>query len=293
MSVYGYRYYDPETGRWLNRDPSVEDGGINLYAASRNRILSTIDFLGLDCKLQIDGENVWQRNSEAQTRVLAAFTKSKVQIPGDFKVTLLRDLHLLPPTNLAALSTKYDELWLFLVTANRRSWRGSTGKGIIHDTTQPPERAGHLGRPFLPQWVRLSIDQGKKEIIVNAGGNTWSALSRPGDRGAAGVGSIFYHTFSNNNRNASFEYTGLGGWALPEEEAEYSGGTVDGNHPNPNLKDGTYVTGPGVFTRNLDDPTTNDYARDIVDPKIQDDHRENGMFGPLPKVILKVKLVED
>ena len=28
---YGYRYYDPVTGRWLSRDPIGEEGGANLY----------------------------------------------------------------------------------------------------------------------------------------------------------------------------------------------------------------------------------------------------------------------
>lgn len=32
MLFYGFRYYDSETGRWLNRDPIEEFGGLNLYA---------------------------------------------------------------------------------------------------------------------------------------------------------------------------------------------------------------------------------------------------------------------
>ena len=31
LYYYGYRYFDPETDRWLNRDPLEEEGGINLY----------------------------------------------------------------------------------------------------------------------------------------------------------------------------------------------------------------------------------------------------------------------
>lgn len=31
MFFYGYRYYNPEMGRWLNRDPIEEEGGLNLY----------------------------------------------------------------------------------------------------------------------------------------------------------------------------------------------------------------------------------------------------------------------
>jgi RHS repeat-associated protein len=32
FAYYGYRYYDPATGRWPNRDPLEEEGGIALYS---------------------------------------------------------------------------------------------------------------------------------------------------------------------------------------------------------------------------------------------------------------------
>ena len=48
LYFYGYRHYDPATGRWLNRDPIGELGGLNLYAFVKNRPLNVLDFLGLD-----------------------------------------------------------------------------------------------------------------------------------------------------------------------------------------------------------------------------------------------------
>ncbi|MEY4940286.1 MAG: hypothetical protein RIQ93_2021, partial [Verrucomicrobiota bacterium] len=44
---YGYRYYAPETGRWLSRDPIDEEGGVNLYGFVANDPISNIDVLGL------------------------------------------------------------------------------------------------------------------------------------------------------------------------------------------------------------------------------------------------------
>jgi len=32
LVYFGYRFYMPNMGRWLNRDPLQEQGGINLYA---------------------------------------------------------------------------------------------------------------------------------------------------------------------------------------------------------------------------------------------------------------------
>ncbi len=47
LVYYGYRYYNPSTGRWPNRDPIGEQGGINLYGFVFNDTINRIDFLGL------------------------------------------------------------------------------------------------------------------------------------------------------------------------------------------------------------------------------------------------------
>ncbi len=47
LLYYGYRYYDPANGRWLNRDPISESGGLNLYAFVKNNPVNTFDRLGL------------------------------------------------------------------------------------------------------------------------------------------------------------------------------------------------------------------------------------------------------
>jgi RHS repeat-associated protein len=44
---YGHRYYNPSTGRWLNRDPIRERGGINLYCFVNNDPPNGIDLHGL------------------------------------------------------------------------------------------------------------------------------------------------------------------------------------------------------------------------------------------------------
>ena len=45
---YGFRYYNPNTGRWLSRDPAEEDeGGPNLYGFVGNDPVDQIDDLGL------------------------------------------------------------------------------------------------------------------------------------------------------------------------------------------------------------------------------------------------------
>jgi RHS repeat-associated protein len=46
VTVYGYRYFDPQLGRWLSRDPIGERGGINLYEFAYNNPYRWIDILG-------------------------------------------------------------------------------------------------------------------------------------------------------------------------------------------------------------------------------------------------------
>jgi RHS repeat-associated protein len=46
VRYYGYRYYDPETGRWPSRDPIGEMGGVNLYGFCYNDSFGWYDYLG-------------------------------------------------------------------------------------------------------------------------------------------------------------------------------------------------------------------------------------------------------
>ena len=48
VTVYGYRYYSPEMGRWINRDPIGERGGYNVYAFVENQPVNKVDKLGLE-----------------------------------------------------------------------------------------------------------------------------------------------------------------------------------------------------------------------------------------------------
>lgn len=43
-----YRFYDPDLGRWLNRDPIGEQGGLNLYGYVINDPTNLVDPLGLE-----------------------------------------------------------------------------------------------------------------------------------------------------------------------------------------------------------------------------------------------------
>jgi uncharacterized protein RhaS with RHS repeats len=44
---YGFRFYDANVQRWINRDPTGESGGMNMYAFVFNRPILSVDRLGL------------------------------------------------------------------------------------------------------------------------------------------------------------------------------------------------------------------------------------------------------
>ena len=46
-NYYGLRFYSPDTGRWLNRDPIAEKGGLNLYGFVGNGPVNGADHLGM------------------------------------------------------------------------------------------------------------------------------------------------------------------------------------------------------------------------------------------------------
>ncbi|MBX3737161.1 MAG: DUF2235 domain-containing protein [Candidatus Didemnitutus sp.] len=46
-AISGLRYFSPNTGRWLNRDPIEEEGSSNLYGVVANDSISNVDVLGL------------------------------------------------------------------------------------------------------------------------------------------------------------------------------------------------------------------------------------------------------
>ena len=55
LVYYNYRYYSPDLGRWLNRDPIGERGGWNLYVFVYNNTVSYFDDLGEKIRTSVGG----------------------------------------------------------------------------------------------------------------------------------------------------------------------------------------------------------------------------------------------
>ena len=62
LVYYGYRYYNPSTGRWLSRDPIEEKGGVNLYEAMLNSAPNDFDRDGRDNDYGGSGNGSYDNN---------------------------------------------------------------------------------------------------------------------------------------------------------------------------------------------------------------------------------------
>jgi RHS repeat-associated protein len=75
----GFRYYNPELGRWVNRDPIGEWGGLNLFSAFKNASVLRIDPLGRSCS-SVASENPNDWTLEEKYKLLA-MQKKKCPLP--------------------------------------------------------------------------------------------------------------------------------------------------------------------------------------------------------------------
>ena len=58
---YGYRFYSPQLGRWISRDPIEEEGGINVFAFVLNGPIDEIDPDGLSISDYFSRIKQWAR----------------------------------------------------------------------------------------------------------------------------------------------------------------------------------------------------------------------------------------
>ena len=78
LVYYNYRYYHPANGRWINRDPIAEEGGINIYNFLCNNIISQFDRLGLEA--ECSEQNLKKHKDLAFSIVLYTLARNSITI---------------------------------------------------------------------------------------------------------------------------------------------------------------------------------------------------------------------
>jgi len=96
MYYYGFRYYSPDLGRWINRDPIEEQGGVNLYQFVANGPTNYIDAFGLRIETILEYEDSFAQNITPFIYVLGSATAtvsfntdtccSEIEINGTFGI---------------------------------------------------------------------------------------------------------------------------------------------------------------------------------------------------------------
>lgn len=66
---YGFRFYDPVSGRWISRDPIEEAGGTNIYTILDNDPINKSDYLGLRIALSPENLRIMKILRKAQAGV--------------------------------------------------------------------------------------------------------------------------------------------------------------------------------------------------------------------------------
>ena len=87
LVAYQLRSYSPRLGRWLNRDPIEEDGGVNLYRFCENNPIHFFDLFGMKIRSGVKHSKCFVSDIDAAAReVLVLAVKAMNADPKESRV---------------------------------------------------------------------------------------------------------------------------------------------------------------------------------------------------------------
>lgn len=78
LTYYGYRYFDPVTGRWPSRDPIGERGGMNLYQFACNNSIDLVDRLGMSVVGEVTSSGCYKITLKMKAFIVSPPTKGEI-----------------------------------------------------------------------------------------------------------------------------------------------------------------------------------------------------------------------
>jgi RHS repeat-associated protein len=171
VAYYGYRYYDPATGRWPSRDPIAERGGANLYRFVENSSIDYIDLIGLEkCSKEIEWK-IYSGHVNEEKGGLYHFNDFRENIKKDNRIKLytcggnwlnaqLPPENIIPGLSLNTCDDPFDAESLDYIRDN------------IHNDVIPPSTITFIsydysGPASLAKDVNEAIEQARKECANN------------------------------------------------------------------------------------------------------------------------------
>jgi RHS repeat-associated protein len=141
VMYYGYRYYDPETGRWPSRDPIGEMGGVNLYGFVGNDGIRFLDYLGRE-RLPRIPPLPKQPSSNNQGYFGEPTLPEGMYVRGAFRIQMRMLLNPDVPESCCCLYIPVME----------------TGTYLTKDQVDVGYYSGYVAKPFVAGW-RLSVSR--------------------------------------------------------------------------------------------------------------------------------------
>ena len=178
LIAYQLRSYSPRLGRWLNRDPIEEEGGVNLYGFVDNEVVYRIDAYGL-----------WKGTKESYGFKRRVYKKSR-------DVKSLKSL-----ANRVGLDIESISEWGRIETSPVAS---ETSSSPITPTT-PSSKYCYVSVPNI--WIEADLLRGGNvynRVIVNPGGTIGSFFGQT-------LGRWGYHTVKPKTPKELFRIVGESG----------------------------------------------------------------------------------
>jgi RHS repeat-associated protein len=188
LLYYGYRYYDSRLGRWISRDPSEEEGGINIYKFVWNNPLNWIDPNGL-LPVGLDGKplghydadkGVWVIDQSDYSRIYNMYNSNSKHLALDIFLMFAGELAtggMMPPIVEPGFPSTLEIA--AKKTINLPSWRKITIdlEHILSGHTAEGTRISKLKNLFPSCMTKEEIEKAILEAYKNA-----SKLATQGDR---------------------------------------------------------------------------------------------------------------
>jgi len=214
LNYYGFRYYSPETGRWLNRDPIEEEGGLNLYGFIGNGPVNAWDYLGLSddpCEAQGEGCDELKLQKQIALSIREKRVRQIIRILGGSS-----NSGISPSTGVLAETTNTIGGGGIAIAASRETARVNNSGGIrIGPNTNAsgqvfPKASPELARR-LTKIAKVTAGIGVAVDGVQAVGDFSSGdiIGGSVNTGSAGLGVVGIVLISSNPATATLAGTGV------------------------------------------------------------------------------------